>query len=137
MGRLDRRRGGPLIVLDTHAWLWWVDAPRRLSTRARRAIERGVRVGVPTTSVFEVVDLERRGRITLDAPVRTLVREALARPRVESLPLTTEVAVDAAQLAFDGHSADRVIYATARAHDAHLVTRDRRLRAFDPERTVW
>jgi predicted nucleic acid-binding protein len=32
---------------------------------------------------------------------------------------------------------DRVIYATARATHAQPVTRDERLRAFDPELTVW
>jgi hypothetical protein len=30
-----------------------------------------------------------------------------------------------------------VIYATARAEEAQLVTRDERLHAFDPARAVW
>jgi PIN domain nuclease of toxin-antitoxin system len=32
---------------------------------------------------------------------------------------------------------DRFIFATARALDAPLLTRDRRLRAFAPDATVW
>jgi len=126
-----------VIVLDTHAWVWWVVAPRRLSPSATRTIETADRIGVSTTSVFEIVDLERRGRLTLDAPPRTWIREALAQERVEALPLTAESAVDAAQLAFAGDPADRVIYATARAADAKLVTRDERMHGFDPTRVVW
>ena len=88
-------------------------------------------------SAFEVGELALRGRITLAAPVRDWVRAALSRERVESLPLTHEIALDAAQLRFDANPADRIIYATARAEDAQLVTRDERMRRFDPERTVW
>ena len=29
-----------MIVLDTHAWIWWVADPARLSTAARKAIEK-------------------------------------------------------------------------------------------------
>lgn len=126
-----------MIVLDTHAWVWSVDAPRRLPKAVRQVIEHADRIGVSTMSVFELVQLVERRRITLDVPVRTWVREALARDRVESLPLTAEVAIDAAQLHFEANPADRIIYATARAADAQLVTRDERLRAFDPELTVW
>ncbi len=126
-----------MIVLDTHAWLWSVDAPDRLSRDAARAIERADRIGVSTISVFELVQLEQRRRITFDVPVRAWVREALSRKRVEPLPLTAEVAVDAAQLRFEANPADRIIYATARAFDAQLVTRDDRMHSFDPELTVW
>jgi PIN domain nuclease of toxin-antitoxin system len=117
--------------------VWWVDAPRRLSPAARRAIDGADQIGVSTTSVFEVVDLERRGRLTLDTSVRAWMRQALARDRLEPLPLTTDVAIDAAQLAFEADPADRVIYATARAADARLVTRDARMHAFDPDRAIW
>jgi PIN domain nuclease of toxin-antitoxin system len=126
-----------VIVLDTHTWVWWLVSPRRLSRRATRAIERADRIGVSTMSVFELVQLEQRRRLTFAVPVRTWVREALSRERVEPLPLTAEAAVDAAQLRFEANPADRIIYATARALDARLVTRDERMHAFDPEWTVW
>ena len=126
-----------MIVLDTHAWLWWLVAPRRLSRPAARAIDRADRIGVSPMSVYEVAQLVQRRRVKLDVPLRTWVREALALERVEALPLTAEVALDAAQLHFEANPADRIIYATARAAHAQLVTRDERLRAFDPELTVW
>jgi len=126
-----------VIVLDTHAWVWWMSEPKRLSRVAARAIERADTIGVCTMSVFELVGRVQQGRIQLTQPARGWVRQALAHDRVTSLPLSVEVALDAAQLRFEGDPADRIIYATARAEDAQLVTRDERLRAFDRERTVW
>jgi PIN domain nuclease of toxin-antitoxin system len=126
-----------VIVLDTHAWLWWTDAPKKLSLTARRAIERADEIGVCTISVLELAERVERGRISLALPTRNWVRDALAQDRVRPLTLTAEVALDAAQLRFAGDPADRVIYATARAADAQLVTRDERMHEFDPERAVW
>jgi PIN domain nuclease of toxin-antitoxin system len=111
--------------------------PKRLSRRAAQAIERADAIGVCTMSVFELVGRVEQGRIQLTQPARGWVHQALAHARVTSLPLSVEVALDAAQLHFEGDPADRIIYATARAEDAQLVTRDERLRAFDRERTVW
>lgn len=88
-------------------------------------------------SIFEVVELARRGRLELDPSVRSWVREGLSRPRVRPLALTPEIAIDSAQLRFEASPADRIIYATARAEDASLITRDERIHAFDPQLAVW
>jgi PIN domain nuclease of toxin-antitoxin system len=87
--------------------------------------------------VFELVELARRRWIRIAAPIQGWVSEALGRERVEPLVLTSEIAVEAAELQFAGAPFDRIIYATARAEDAQLVTRDQRLRDFDAERAVW
>ena len=125
-----------MIVLDTHAWLWWLSAPNKLSRAAARAIERADRIGVSAASVYELTHLVERRRVRLDAPVRTWVRDALGRAGVEPLMIDAEIALDAGQLLV-GDPFDRLIYATARARDARLVTRDERLRAVDAARAVW
>lgn len=56
-----------------------------------------------------------------------------------ALPITPKVALDAALLereASGGDPADRLINATAR-DSGRLVTRDTRLRDFDPRGTLW
>jgi PIN domain nuclease of toxin-antitoxin system len=129
-----------VIVLDTHAWLWWLADPSRLSPLARDTIAGAPAIGVSTLSPWEVATLVRRGRISLDRDVRDWVRRALAEDRVESIAPDADVALAAAQLdgaAFPGDPADRFIFATAKALDAVLVTRDERLRAFAPDTTVW
>jgi PIN domain nuclease of toxin-antitoxin system len=129
-----------VIVLDTHAWLWWLAEPSKLSQAARRAIDEAETIGVCTISAWEVATLVRRRRISLDRDVATWVRQALAPARVVAHPLGPEVAVTAGLLdgnGFPGDPADRFIYATARSHRAPLVTRDELIRGFDARNTVW
>jgi PIN domain nuclease of toxin-antitoxin system len=100
-------------------------------------IERAERIAISAITAFELADLVESDRIRLDIPTRRWIDHALARSGVETIALTPRIAVDAAQLHFARDPFDRIIYATARAEDAKLVTRDARLHAFDPERAVW
>jgi PIN domain nuclease of toxin-antitoxin system len=129
-----------VIVLDTHAWLWWMSSPERLSDDAAASIADAAAIGVSTLSAWEVAMLASRGRISLDRDVSLWVKRALAEERVESLAPGVEIALGAGLLdarGFPGDPADRFIYATARAVDAPLVTRDARIRAFAPSTTLW
>jgi PIN domain nuclease of toxin-antitoxin system len=129
-----------VIVLDTHAWIWWMTDPERLSTVAQEAIAEETNIGISTLSAWEVAMLASRKRIALDRDVGVWVRQALAEPRVEPLPPSADIAVAAGLLdaqSFPGDPADRLIYATARANSAQLVTRDAAIQAFDPQLTVW
>jgi PIN domain nuclease of toxin-antitoxin system len=129
-----------VIVLDTHAWLWWMSSPERLSDDAAASIADAAAIGVSTLSAWEVAMLASRGRISLDRDVSLWVKRALAEERVESLAPGVEIALGAGLLdarGFPGDPADRFIYATARALDAPLITRDARIRAFAPSTTLW
>jgi len=128
-----------VIVVDTHAFLWWRDEDPRLSATALRAIEGSRRIGVPTACCLEIATLDRRGRITLAGGATKWIRAALADPRVEEIPLTSEIALAAGELpeTFPGDPVDRIIYATSRATGSSLVTRDRRMTNHDPRRVVW
>jgi PIN domain nuclease of toxin-antitoxin system len=129
-----------VIVLDTHAWLWWLTTPERLSDIAGEAIERTTSIGVSTLSAWEVAMLVTRGRISLDRDVGLWIGQAFAGERVEPLAPSAEVAVAAGLLDrrnFPGDPIDRLIYATARSIDAILVTRDEAIREFDPSSTLW
>jgi PIN domain nuclease of toxin-antitoxin system len=128
-----------MVVLDTHALLWLVDEPVRLSNAARTLIQSEDRIGIAAISGWEVGMLVEHELIRLDRPAADWLAQALARPRVEELPLTAAIALQAAKLPdrFPRDPADRLIYATARAHGAQLVTRDERLADYDPAGTVW
>jgi PIN domain nuclease of toxin-antitoxin system len=128
-----------VTVLDTHAWVWWLDGDPRLSGNARDVIESSDELAVSAISVWELATLERLGRLTLTPDVRTWVRRALVHPGVEERPVTPDVALAAGSILppFPGDPADRIIYATALATGALLVTADRRMARHDPERVVW
>ncbi len=127
-----------MIVLDTHAWIWWASDPSRLGRRARASIESADRVGVPSVCCFEVAAAASRGRISLDRDPLEWLEQALALPRAELLPLSPRIAVKATQLgAFHGDPADRLIVATAITESATLVTRDRHIRSYASVESVW
>ena len=127
-----------MIVLDTHAWIWWASEPARLGRRGRAAIEAADRIGVPAVCCFEVAAAAARGRIALDRAPLEWLEQALALPRIDLLPLTPAVAVKATQLgAFHGDPADRLIVASALLEHAALVTRDQNIRAHGGLATIW
>jgi PIN domain nuclease of toxin-antitoxin system len=128
-----------VIVLDTHAWIWWHTDPGRLSAPATECIAEADRIGVSSISVWELGMLIRRGRISLDRDVVRWARQALADMRIALLAPGAEVALAAALLddQFPGDPADRLIYSAARHAGTPLVTRDARIARFDPARVVW
>ena len=129
---------GPVIVLDTHAWIWWASEPARLGRRGRAAIEISDQIGIPAVCCFEVAAAAARGRIGLDRAPLDWIEQALALPRVRLLPLSPAVSVKATQLGtFHGDPADRLIVATAIIESATLVTRDRNIRGYASVDSVW
>jgi PIN domain nuclease of toxin-antitoxin system len=128
-----------VIVLDTHAWVWWATDPKRLSANGRRAIQEATLLGISAISAWEIAMLVEHRRLELDRPVLTWVKQALALPRVTLLELTPERAVAAATLgdALPGDPADRMIVATAISIRAPIVTMDRVIRQCTAVRTIW
>ena len=128
-----------MIVLDTHAWIWWAAGASRIPVAARHAIDRAETLGVCAISLWEVGMLVAKRRLELDRDPLVWLKQALALPRVELLPLSPEVAMDATRLpkTFPGDPADRLIVAAARLKHAAVVTRDTRMRKFGGVTTVW
>jgi len=127
-----------VIVLDTHAWLWWLSDPDRLGRAAIKRIQGSDRIGIAAVSCFEVAAAVAKGRITLDRGTIEWLQQALSGPRLELLPLTPAVAVKATMLgSFHGDPADRLIVATAILESAVLVTKDQRIRKYEAVSTIW
>lgn len=128
----------PVIVLDTHAWVWLANDSRKLSAAARRAIEGADVLGIAAISCFEISLLVERNRLRFDRDVLVWIRQALALPRLRLLPLLPEIAVTAARLAWDHRDpADRLIVATAEIHHAGIISKDERIRRYAPAAAIW
>ncbi len=128
-----------MIMLDTHAWLWWVSDPARLGRNAAKAIEAASQIVIGAISCFEVATAVTKGRISLDRGPQDWLEQALALPRVELVGLTPAICVKATQLGreFPGDRADRLIVATAMLESAALVTKDARIRRYPAVETIW
>ena len=71
-----------MILLDTHAVLWWQAGSERLSATARRTIAAAGTILVSPVSFWEIALLVAKGRIGLDRTDRRLAPAAI---RVVSL----------------------------------------------------
>jgi len=126
-----------MLILDTHAVVWWTLSPQLLSRRAAREIAAAERLGVPSIVFWEVAMLARKHTLALDLPTNDWAEALLRIPRVQPLPLTPAAALAADALDMHPDPADRFIVATAVEHDAALLTKDRLLRTLKMVRTIW
>ena len=129
-------------LLDTHTWIWWVTADKRLAKRALAHIRRATRaegVCVSAISVWEVAKKVEKRQLVLDRPLRAWLDVAMSAPGLQLLELTPNILIESCQLPapFQGDPADQIIVASARQHQAVLVTKDRSLRAYGHVQTLW
>ena len=83
-----------MIVLDTHAWVWWQTKPEKLGRAAARTITKAARIGVPAICAWEVAMKAEAGKLRFDRPYDVWIDEALADdPRVELLHLSPRISV--------------------------------------------
>ena len=82
--------------------------------------------------------LEQHGRVALPMNIRSWVEEALSKPGISLASITPEIAIESSNLPgnLHGDPADRIIVATARAWNATLLTKDKRLIEYSRQRHV-
>jgi PIN domain nuclease of toxin-antitoxin system len=131
----------PPVLLDTHAWVWWVAESDQLPDGPRRQIQAAFaddRVWVSAISAWEVALLVQRGRLMLRLPVREWVARNEALSGLHFLPVDTAIGLRAVELTgLHADPADRMIVASAQQLGAVLITRDERLRAYGGIQTAW
>jgi PIN domain nuclease of toxin-antitoxin system len=121
---------GEPLLLDTHVWIWVAESlTANLSAfcvDSIRLARQEERLLVSVFSVWEVANLEAKGRISLFTNCRDWVDLGL-RQNIELADLSPEIAIDSTRLPgiFHADPADRILVATARNRNAVLVTADR------------
>ena len=132
-----------MIVLDTHALIWWVTGDHeQLSSAALKAIEAeldGGQILISSISAWELSMLVAKGRIALSMDVAEWLALVGQIKAVSFVPVDNEIAVKSTELPCEFHKdpADRMIVATARKLAAPLVTADEKIRNYPHVRSVW
>ena len=131
-----------MIVLDTHALVWWVTGDESLSKKAKAAIEReleGGQIVVSAISAWEIAMLVEREKLVLSMDVGSWLAAIAEIEAVRFMPLDVEVAVKSVDLPGEFHKdpADRMIVATARMLSAPLVTKDEKILTYAHVSTIW
>jgi len=131
-----------MIVLDTHAWIWFISNPDLLSKRAEKAVNAAVKdksILVSSISAWELALLVFKKRLKLTLDVSDWIAKSESLPFIQFVPVTNPIAVKSANLPLPLHPdpADRIIIATALSMGAPLVTKDRKLLGYSHIKTIW
>ena len=130
-----------MIVLDTHALVWWVSGGP-LSEVAAEEIERGAaahELVASSISAWEIAMLVDKDRLELTLDLPDWLRRVEAIPALRFVPVDNSLALASVRLPQGLHAdpADRLIVATARSLEAPIVTRDDRLHRYRQVETIW
>lgn len=117
------------LLLDTHIWLWSHLEPERLAPPVAAALEdRDNELWLSPLSLWEVLTLSERGRLSLVPDTEAWIAAALRHAPMQEAPLTHDVALATTAVTLDHRDpVDRFLAATARALELTLVTADARL----------
>lgn len=117
------------IVLDTCAWIWMATGDSRIGKNIQKSLSEQDWL-ISAISVWEVAMLTSKKRMQLDRPIQQWIKAALIDPpHIHLAPLSPEISILSCSLptCTHGDPADRIILATAKWHDAVLVTGDEKL----------
>lgn len=129
-----------MVVLDTHAWLFWVnDDTDKLSQRAFEAISGANGLGISVISCWEIAMLVEKKRLMFSIDVNDWINKALSYPKIRLIDLSPEIAVLSTRLPGNFHAdpADRIIVASCMKNNAALITRDRHIHSWKYIRSIW
>lgn len=132
-----------MIVLDTHALIWWVNEDELLAPTAKTTIEETLaangQVLVSAISAWELAMLVQRGRIALAMDMDEWLRAVESIEGVSIVPITAQIAAQSVNLPGDFHKdpADRMIVALARELNAPVITADDKIHRYPHVRWVW
>ncbi len=128
------------LLLDTHAFLWWINPHERLSARTRDILANGTHeIFVSAVTPWEVAIKATIGRFNIAEPLGPFFARALSANGFRMLPidLTHAVAVRDLPLRADHRDPfDRMLVAQAKVENLAVVSADRHFDAYGVER-VW
>jgi PIN domain nuclease of toxin-antitoxin system len=127
-----------VIVLDTHAWIWWVDDYPRLKPAVRDRIDREADVRVSAISLLEIANAVSLRRLLLRPSAQHWLALAQAVEQIHVEPLTDKLCIDSTTLPGEFHRdpADRLIVALARSLNTESVTADGKILGYSHVRTL-
>lgn len=126
------------VLVDTHAFIWWLVDDDRLSEVARAVLgDRANDVLLSAASAFEIAVKASRGRLTLPEPAESFVPSRLAGEGFVPLPIHVGHALRAGALPpIHRDPWDRILIAQGQLEDLPILTADPAIGRYDVE-TLW
>ncbi|MDH5533802.1 MAG: type II toxin-antitoxin system VapC family toxin [Candidatus Pacebacteria bacterium] len=131
-----------MIVLDTHALIWWVNDNGELSAKAHKVIKQAQdknAIYISAISLWEIAMLVKKGRLKLSMDVETWINKVLSLPMLNCIDINPEIAIRSVNLPDFIHPdpADRMIIATSLNKGMKLVSKDEKILKYKNIETIW
>ncbi len=127
-------------LLDTHAFLWWIDRHERLSAKARDAIGAAQNdIFVSVVNVWEIVIKAKVGRIQMPGDPASFLNQQIAENSFQVLPIQMPHALRVYELPDHPRHKDpfdRLLVAQALSEDMPVISADEFLDHYGVER-IW
>ncbi len=127
------------ILVDTHYLIWDLMGHARFSKKAEALLKKNKgNCYISTISYWEMGMLVGKNRVQLSVTINQFFKDLIKKRAYKVLPLTAEIGDLTRQFsnAINGDPADRIIVATAMAHDAQLMTEDNNLKTLSFLETI-
>lgn len=113
-------------LIDTHAFLWLMGDPEKLSRRALEACkDRGNELYLSVVSAWEIEIKRQLGKLRLGLPLRTIIEQQQEKNALQILPVKLEHVLALCDLpAHHTDPFDRLLIAQAQVEEAHMVSSD-------------
>ncbi|MHB0876050.1 MAG: type II toxin-antitoxin system VapC family toxin [Anaerolineae bacterium] len=126
------------VLLDTHAFLWAVYAPYRLSPAMRELLSDSDNdVLVSAAVAWEIAIKYSTGKLTLAEPPSVFVPRHMVAARMSPLPITVEHALRVGALPLHHRDPfDRLLVAQSQVEGLPIVSCDPHIARYDVE-VIW
>ena len=123
------------LLLDTHAWLWWIGEPERLGAEAARLIaDRRNEVYLSAASSWEITIKVRLGKLKLPESPEKFVPSRMERDGIVALAISHPHALAVSSLPMHHRDPfDRMLIAQSRVEGIPIVTAGPEFGAYDVE----
>jgi PIN domain nuclease of toxin-antitoxin system len=125
------------LLLDTHTFLWFIDANPRLSLQAKALLESDADLLLSVGSLWEISIKVSTGKLTLAQPFDIFVPQQLADNDIEILPISLAHLGVVSMLPFHHRDPfDRLLIAQAMIEQLPIVSVDTAFDAYSVAR-LW
>lgn len=131
-----------MILLDTHALIWYLTQPEKMSKASTRAVNAGFAgqgVGIVDITLWEIAMLAQQKRVVFNKDVQEWLQDLALLPHFRYLPTSASIAVLSTRLPgrFHKDPVDRLLVAASIDLGAPLVTKDDRIQRYPHVQAIW
>jgi PIN domain nuclease of toxin-antitoxin system len=128
-----------MVLLDTHALLWWTLDPDKLSKKASMYCSKIVNEGciISSISIWEIGIKIKNGGLDIGMSIDEYLQKINELQCVEIIPINEKIWIESIKLNWTNKDpADRVIVATALFRMTSIISKDEKIRKFF-KKTIW